>query len=377
MNYRSWTICLAWLIALGAMPAYAKAQATLRNRLMMSLEPRVGALLPHHDHIAYFVEQHITGLMLNVGIQADGSKDWHSRYNFPVMGLGYYTSNLSNNSIFGHLHGLYGYFDAHFLPVHHRLNLGNRIAFGLSYATQHHHPHTNSRNYMLSTHLNVFFQYDLLLRYQLTQHLDIALMAGFTHASNGNLKEPNKGANLLSSSIAARYRLRPIGLSMSENIAVRSDSTRLGLLCGVLFGAKSFAPNDNVLTPCFGLNIELHHRLGPSNLWGVELALYHDRSLQKHHRLKHKTDDGFNPNSCYRITLHPTYIIQAGRLAIALQPGLYLNSGFLPNGRITNKLGLRCQLHRDLFASVSIKAHHFAMADFIEFALRYRFSLIE
>lgn len=359
------------------MPAHAWAQAPLRNRLALSLEPRVGALLPHHDHIAFFVQQHITGFMLNVGLQTDGSKDWHARYNYPVMGLGYYRSNLSNNSIFGHLHGLYGYFDAHFLPAHHRLNVGNRITFGLSYATKHHHPHANARNYMLSTHINVLFQYDLLLRYQLTQQLDIALMAGLTHASNGNLKEPNKGANLLSGSIAARYRLRPFGPSMAEHPAERSDSTRLGLLCGVLFGAKSFAPDDNELTPCLGISLELQHRLGPSGLCGLELALYHDRSLPKHYRLKHKTEDGFYPHSCYCITLHPTYIIQAGRLAIALQPGLYLNGGFLPNGRITNKLGLRCQLHRDLFASVAIKAHHFAMADFIEFALRYRFRLID
>ncbi|MBQ9470593.1 MAG: acyloxyacyl hydrolase [Bacteroidales bacterium] len=376
MSYRTTPTLRSCSLLLWLLTPAAPCAAQLSSRLTLSLESRIGAVMPHHDYIAYFVERHITGFMLNVGIQTDGSKDWHARYNYPVAGVGYYLSNLGNNSVHGYLNGLYGYINFHFRPAHHRLNVGNRIALGLSYATEHHHPQINIRNYALSTSLNVFFQYDLLLRYQLSKQFDIAMMAGLTHASNGNLKEPNKGFNLLSASIAARYRIRPLALPIAER-PTGSDSTKLGLLCGALFGGKAFRPNDNTLTPCLGLSIELQHRLAPSGLWGLELAMYHDRSLLKHYRFKHKTEDGFDPRWCYLVTLHPTYTIQAGRLYIAIQPGLYLNSGYLPNGRITNKLGLRYQILPQLLTSIAIKTHHFAQADFIELSIRYRIKLID
>lgn len=374
MCARPW-IHAAWLAAMLMLTRIATAQSPLADRLVLSIEPRAGFVAPHHDYIAYFLRNNVAAFRLNVGLQTDGSKDWHVRFRYPTVGLGYYRSNLGNNQLYGHLNGLYAFFDNHFLAPQHRLNVGHRISFGLSYATKHYHVQRNPQHFVLSTAINVFFQYDLLLRYQATPNLSFALMTGITHASNGNLREPNKGFNLITAGVEARYSLKPLTTLLYNNHPTKSDSTRLAVLVGVLGGAKTIAVGNNHLYASLGISTELQYRIGSASLIGIEIDAYRDNSLQQHYIYRKRTESGFHNGMYYRVAVYPTYIIHAGRLGISLQPGVYLNRTTL-DGRLTYKLGLRWQMLRDVYASLAIKTHYFGNADFIELGLRYRFKLI-
>lgn len=363
-------LCFAWHVR----TAHAQQQPLL-NRLTISTEPRWGAVMPHHDYMAYFIRQNVTGFRLNIGLQTDGSKDWHIRFRLPVVGLGYYCSNLGNTAIYGHLHGLYGYFDNHFLQPHHRLNIGNRISFGLSYATKHFDINQNPRNYVLSTGINVFFQYDILLRYKATPHFSIALLTGLTHASNGNYREPNKGFNLLTAGLELRYSLKPQPTPSNKHPQRVSDSTQIAVLVGILGGTKAQTVANSHRYDCYGFSTELQYRIGPASIVGIEFDAYRDNSIKFAYEKHIKSTEGFSNSMYYRVAIYPTYIIHAARVGISLQPGIYLNTGFIPHGRFTYKLGLRYQIMPDIFASMAVKTHYFGNADFVEFALRYRFKI--
>ena len=374
MCAKKWTRA-AWLAALLMLPRIATAQKPLADRLVLSIEPRAGFVAPHHDYIAYFLRHNVAAFRLNVGLQTDGTKDWHIRFRYPVIGLGYYRSNLGNSQHFGNLHGLYTYFDNHFLTPQHRLNVGHRISFGLSYATKHYHAQRNPQHFVLSTAINVFFQYDLLLRYQATQNLSFALMTGITHASNGNLREPNKGFNIITAGLEARYSLKPLTTLLSNTPPTKSDTTRLALLVGIMGGAKTIAVGNNHLYASIGISTELQYRIGHASIVGIEVDAYRDNSTRLCYIDRHRTEDGFRNGMYYRMAIYPTYIIHAGRLGISLQPGIYINRTTL-DGRFTYKLGLRWQMLRDVYASIAIKTHYFGNADFIELGLRYRFRFI-
>ncbi len=223
---------------------------------------------------------------------------------------------------------------------------------------------------VIGTPFNVFFQYDLTLYYRLNSNLNLRWALGFSHASNGNLREPNKGFNLITSGFGLQYSISDDRLLVTQAPGYHSDSTRTYVSIGVLGSAKSVSRENTNLYPVYGMSVEWLRRLSKTSLAGVELAAYKDKAIK--YTYQAKDDSTYRSSDSYAVTLNPAYIMQLGRTMFVFQPGIYLKRGYKPDGYITTKVGMRFQLSQNLYASWAIKAHWAAKADFVEFGIRYR-----
>lgn len=370
-SYRSFlTFILALFPVVAAFPQFLSAQQQNMGAYRMAVEPRWGFLAPHHDYMAYFLNRNITAFALTFEKQTEGSKRWHAYYNFPVVGWGIYRSTLGNDHVYGNLTALYGFISRFYFCNDARFNLGNRLGVGVSYISKHFDIVSNPFNAAIGSHLNCFVQADLLLRFRLSTRIDLTGTFGFVHASNGNFKGPNKGVNLVNTGLAVSYKFSDIPLThKGKRYPVGTDSSRNILSVGLLFGSKVISRFDSRNYPVGGLALEYLRKASPKSLWGVEFCLYYDSSMP---RLLDEYDvDGFKRPDYFTVTLGVTAGLQFGRLAIFLQPGIYLKNRAMLMGRVSNKLALRYALRKSMVLSVAIKAHWIAQADFIEFGYRH------
>ncbi|BDX37121.1 hypothetical protein CYCD_04760 [Tenuifilaceae bacterium CYCD] len=339
------------------------------KRLVFSVEPQWGFVVPHHDYMSYFIEKNITGFQANIGLLTLGTKDWHHLYNYPQIGMGFYYSSLGNDGIYGKMNALYLYVDRKFLPYQNRFNIGNRIAFGASYITKHYDKESNPLNIVIATSINAFIQYDLMLYYSISPNLNLRGYIGFTHTSNGSIKDPNKGFNIITSGLGLQYTIS----SERHTARVSPDSYEYSnshkISIGSVYGCKSITRLDNKVYHIAGVTGEYLYQINPTTLIGGEVVAYWDSSNKE--EADAEDQESFEKIDYLNITLNPTYALKMGRVLFTFQPGLYLKNSVKPYGIVTNKVGIRYQIAQKYYASIAIKAHWLAKADFIEFGFRY------
>lgn len=348
----------------------AAQDESVKNRLSLGFEPRYGFVIPHHDYMGYFVNEHADGFQLNVGLNNTGTKAWHKSYNYPQIGIGFLRSGLGNDEIYGNMNVLYFYVDRKYLSLSNRLNIGNRIAFGPAYMSKQFDLKSNRNNIAIGSPINVFVQYDLTGYYQLTPKTTIRLAVGFMHASNGSTHEPNKGFNLITSGIGIQHSLTPHSSIIRSAPASLTDTSRANLSIAGIMGWKDISRFKEYLFPVYGITLEYSQRVSNTGWLGIVLSGYADQSIEEEFKLD--GDTTFTSSDRFSAALNLSYEMRMGRLSFLFQPGFYLHHSFSPYGKVVNKLMLRYCMYNKLLVSMAIKSHWVAKADFIEFGIGYR-----
>ncbi|MBN1988192.1 MAG: acyloxyacyl hydrolase [Bacteroidales bacterium] len=348
----------------------AAQETPLKKRLSFSFEPRYGFVIPHHDYMGYFVNEHADGFQLNLGLNTNGTKVWHKSYNYPQIGLGFLRSGLGNDAVYGNMNVLYFYVDRRYLSLSNRLNIGNRIAFGPAYMSKQFDLQSNRNNIAVGSPINVFVQYDLTGYYQVTPRTTIRLAVGFMHASNGSIREPNKGFNLITSGIGLQHSLTAHKSIIRNTPATPLDTSRSALSVAGIMGWKDISRFKHYLFPVYGITAEYSRRISETGWLGVVLSGYADQSIEEEFRVI--GDTTFSSSKQFSAALNLSYEMRMGRLSFLFQPGFYLHHSFSPYGKVVNKLMLRYCVYNKLLFSMAIKSHWVAKADFIEFGIGYR-----
>lgn len=350
------------------MSAFAFSQPKWNSSMVISAEPRWGFVAPHHDYMAYFLNKNITAFELNVGWQTTGIKSWHSKFNYPVIGFGVYHSGLGNDYIYGNLTGLYSFINRYYFPNSGRFNFGNRLGVGLSYISKHYDLQTNPTDIAIGSHVNCFIQFEFLFTWNVNKKFNVTGTVGALHASNGNLKEPNKGFNIVNLGVAATYRFNSFESIRAKAPIYFADTSKQYFTYGVFGSGKVLSRFTNNIYPVYGVSAEYLRRINCKSLIGLELSGYYDASM---HDLFKDYDILEFKNSYYLLAAaNVTYGLQMGKFLITIQPGIYLRSREQIHGLISNKIGFRYTFFKNYSFSVNIKAHWLAQADFIEFGLK-------
>ncbi|MEY1638797.1 acyloxyacyl hydrolase [Tenuifilum osseticum] len=340
------------------------------GKYSVDLKLRPGFIIPHHGYMAYFLSENINAIQLNLGITTDGSKFWHKEYSYPIIGFGIHRSGLGNDTLYGNLTGLYFFINRFFLNTNRRFNISNTLSVGLSYASKWHCP-VNRTNMVLSTPLNVFFQYELGVNYKLTTNHNISASVGLAHASNGSIKEPNLGFNIFTTSLGYRYSFGKPNLVKNEFPTDNTPYTTWSV--GIFSSVKSVNAFTGKQYGIIGFSAEKLYRFAPLSMLGLELSAYSDNSIP--YLVKDKSDIPITADRYDNLAMaiNATYLMGFERISIAFQPGIYLRNRFYGFGAVTNKVGIRFNLYKGISAAIAIKAHWLAQADFVEFSIKYSF----
>ncbi|HAW58173.1 MAG TPA: hypothetical protein DCX03_04025 [Bacteroidales bacterium] len=153
-----------------------------------------GFILPHHPEMKVFTNHHITGLEVSFLKSSNGEKEWQRTFNYPVMGLSYFYSQLGNTGILGSVHAIYPCIDFPLISSRSTL-LALRLGAGLGWFTKTFHRIDNYKNVAIGSHLNAALCSELSVQFGLSSYLSLKMGASFIHFSNGAVKVPNYGIN--------------------------------------------------------------------------------------------------------------------------------------------------------------------------------------
>jgi hypothetical protein len=331
-----------------------------------------GFVVPHHDFISYFIEDHVKGYQVNIGLHTSGNKKWQQYYNYPNIGIGFYHSGLGNNEIFGQMSAVFTYVERFFLKPHRTFNIGNRIAYGISYINKRYDINNNNFDMAIGSHLNVYLNYSAEGTWKITPQLTFKLGVGLIHTSNGSFHLPNKGLNLVTSFVGLQYSFQPISRIQPVNLREEEEEEGKNQFM-IMFetGHKQIEITSTKTANPIALSAEYGRKIVRTGWIGSSINLYYDPSIQKKMEWAGGTVTKWNN---LRLSLNLSYELRMGKLGYIFQPGIYLINKYTVTGVINNRLGLRYHINPHLVTSVTIKAHWFAIADFVEFGIGYRWS---
>jgi len=180
----------------------------------------------NYVHLSYFKGDHLNyprdleemftkgynALELRLGWQSTGRQMWQQLHNYPVYGLGVFAGSMGESdldSIMGTPSALYFFFGAPWARFG-RFTFMTDLAIGLSYDFNPYDREDNPANVAIGSRVNLYFNFNALLMYQLSQRLDLTLGYNLIHFSNGRTYTPQTGLNLGGLNLGAKYNFNPV-----------------------------------------------------------------------------------------------------------------------------------------------------------------------
>lgn len=346
-----------------------------RKHLVIQLEHESGGVLAGNErakeslHDAYY-----NAFNLKIGWQTKrGGNIYHQLFNYPIYGFGLYTSTFGLAHV-GDPYAVYGFVAA---PIRPRINskwgFNYRISLGLSGRFNPYNEDENPFNLIIGTKNNVYIDFGGQVNYQLTKHFQFGLGLAFHHFSNGALRLPNTGINLLPLTAAVTYVPSSRPLDFRKDY-VAPNPKRDELHFNYAFGFKQL------------------DMANPTKYFKSTLGVFWSRFLGYKWRL------GVGGNVFYSASGNDMLVAgkKAGTFGALFSGGpafyidhlltsrLYLNGNVgyylhknefnIENKPMFLRIGARYNVYRDLFTGVSIKAHA-GKADFIEWTAGYTLDL--
>ena len=246
-----------WLIALFA---FAASQLSAQG---LYLEP--GFRYAHHLPLPIYADYPVYGADVRLGWQTDGSEAWEKFFNYPLVGIDFRFEHHTMKDYFdeesqkiidlGNSYAVFGYCNGHIIKRP-KFQFDYTWGIGMAYWP-------NGHNRLVSSPVTVHLNLDFGPVFKLNEQFDLYVRAVFSHASNGALKVPNKGINILGAQAGFRYfpkgRANEIHdkdypfekynlIYVLDGIGVRESNTELGRYC---LGNTFEIGYSRAFHPCF------------------------------------------------------------------------------------------------------------------------------
>ncbi len=359
-------ISIFLFICFSHIPGSAYAGDRELKSLMVAGRMHYGVVTPHHKSIQYSITDAVRGIDLCLVRATNGAGYWEQLYRYPRYGIGYNWSQLGNTKVYGTGHSLYGFFKAPFI-ARDRLSVNYAISLGLSYLNKTFEPAENPMNNAISSNLNVFVRFSGGLIYRLTDKLEISGDLNMQHYSNGKLKSPNLGINLVTTSLGLAYKINDAGQQpVMPELPEITKKNRYSIIYSA--GCKTF--DDLADRYYFASSLSLHYDRILSHKFsaGGGADFFYNSSIRK--AMAEHDNKEAKPGDLFRAGLHIGGAIYYNRLSMLIQAGYYLYKQYYYITPVYNRVGLRYRINDNILLNISLKSHH-AVADFVEWGVGY------
>lgn len=344
------------------------------NPLIIEFEVENGGILAAKDiKRSAFESAYYNGLNLKVGWKIQHADDpYFTLYNNPIYGIGFYSSTF-HTSVIGSPYALYGFVQSPFGNLRNkRWGFDYRIGLGISGNFRPYDPETNPLNVLIGAKNNVFIDFGLRTQYKLNPNWRVGLGLAFHHFSNGSLRLPNKGVNLIP--VTASITYQPNGQNvLPDKRKVPPPSSDILYHVNVGAGWKQLDPKKDerffksTVSAYASKYVSRKWRMGGGfDLFYSSSGNYDEIAGDKKGKLSAKLSGG---PSFYLVHVLNRNLVLNGNV------GYYLHREEF-NGevnRIFLRAGARYYVYKNINAGVSIKAHK-GKADFIEWTVGYTFN---
>jgi hypothetical protein len=170
-----------------------------------------GFLWAHRPSSWILVEGHAGASELFLERQVAGDHAWHRAFGLPRYGVLALHTRMANPERIGDAIGLAPYITMPVLQGE-RISIGLRLAWGVGLVAKPFDRRENTQQIAIGSRINTAIQVMPELRYE-AGRWDLRTGLAVNHWSNGSLKQPNLGLNLISASVGASYALRASAVS--------------------------------------------------------------------------------------------------------------------------------------------------------------------
>lgn len=339
------------------------------------LETRVhGSLfLQHHFEMTRF-DAHFPMFEISLQRATYGHNQWEAVYRYPLIGVSYLYTDLGNNSALGAAHAVFPFIN---FPLNSNLNnsLNLKLGLGLAYLTNKFDPTENFQNFAIGSHLNAAVSIYFDFRKKINRRSNLILSAGLTHFSNGSMKTPNFGLNILSLSAGYSFFLKKPNPYLSRKLLpelykFEFDGKKwFSAEAQLTAGLKDMSQETGRSHYVYNLAVNVLKRISIKSKAGLGFDLTYDGSdrdiLAKKGIPYEKEWELVKPG------VNLAYEMLLDRTSFLFNVGMHTSGAERSEGDIYQKLALKHLFTDQLFGTIALTVH-FGKADYIGFGLGYR-----
>jgi hypothetical protein len=198
--------------------------------------------------------------------------------------------------------------------------------------------------------------------------LTLSLGFGLQHFSNGSLKLPNYGLNILAVNAGVAYRLVRENNSIGDRFIPPTEPYSAILRHSIEFDVGVALGWKN-MKAVLGKNFLVYHLyentffpVKRKSKWGFGLDFSYDESQVK--ILENQGADVTNKLKIVRPGINAAYMLVLSKLDFILNLGYYLGGLERSNGPFYEKISFQYKFSKDFYANVMLKVH-WGRADYI------------
>ncbi len=324
-----------------------------------------GYLIPHSPEVKAIGQSLPRGLQVDFGYQTLGIKEWEQAYNYPMVGFNINYFDMVLPDVLGHTLSATAYIEP-YLYRGHRFKASYRIGPGLVYATRLFHEEQNPSNVAMSSPVSFVMQGSINTYFDITDQVYFKAGTGITHYSNGAIRMPNAGLNILTASAGLGYRfgLVPTSFIYKEPEATPRKLSVEFMLSGAV---NEHLPIGNGQHYAWTTAISLSQRLSRKSGLFIGGEVYTNTAL----RTLVANWPGMEGADYRRAGISVGHELYISRFSMLTQAGYYVYQPVPFNINYYQRLMLKYYFTKNLFATWGLKTH-LARAEFLDFGLGVR-----
>lgn len=329
-----------------------------------------GSIVVHTPSIKNLINGPVQGFSINYALSNKKGRDWRRLYNFPDYGFSYNFKSYHNPEILGDSHSLTGFFQLPFLSKKNAINFGFTGFAGIGVFTKKYDPNNNPLNTAVSSIINISAEARLYGKIRI-KPLFFEYSYGLNHFSNGLIKAPNMGINVLNNSFTIGYEMEYTPVYEKTPVAERNLKPRSEWWMYGAVGTKEIDGMEQKRYFPVNASVNYSYRTSVINKMGIGLDFLYDSSLEDFAFLNYEYQGSPPLNFRYGISLHNEFLL--GRT------GFFTSYGFYPKilkyytRQRYYKVGAKFYFNK-IIGVVLLRAIPLFRADVIEFGIGYRIS---
>ena len=368
------TICMVLLgTVLLAQPSKPATKSNLRGELKM----HYGFLWSHHLELDAF-RSHFPAFEISLQKATYGKRRWESEYAYPILGLNFWYSGMGGFSELGSSFAIYP--SINFPLVKDSYNsLNFKIGLGVGFLTKKFHRIDNYKNFAIGSHFNITASLFGEYRRKISRMTTLTIGFGLTHFSNGSMKTPNYGLNIITASVGFSSYLSSPNRTLKRKVlpelyTYEFDGRKyLSIEFATALAFKDMNQQYGQSFYVFAAFVNLMARVSYKSKIGIGLDLTHDGSDKM--VLEMRFVEYERNSQLTKLGANLAYELVMDRMSILFNLGMYFKGLDRSEGDIYQRLTFKYLVTKRIFANMVLSAH-LGKAEYVGFGLGYQLRFV-
>ncbi len=359
-----YTVIILMLCMLPTNSAFSQITRNSSGSIQFDLSS--GFIPKHKEEIAHLTTDYPTSISVSVDKKVFGEGAWERYYNYPDAGLAFIHFNYHNPMI-GKSWAAIPYYRFYFGK--NPMASGQFIlqaGLGIGINTKKYTPETNEGNILVSTAINFGVMIKSGYEHKIGRKTFLTSQLSLIHFSNGSIKKPNSGINVLSAHLGIKYILLGHDITVDYSKPSTSVKKKWGYLVSLSSGKHEPKNIGDGSFPFVVLSAFIDRTINNKSKFGIGLEWFYSEALRRN-LMDSQSLRSPDPS---RIGLTASHELVFGCVSLVTQAGLYLYDPYALFDTVYLRVGLR-KYFNHLFAGISVKSHA-ARAEAVEFTLGFR-----